>query len=104
MALEESDECDYCRGKGWYLMDGKKETCFCVGEKRMNITDKDLLAIERNTLNTENARAMARELRAARKVVRAAKRWVAAKTDAPEDFDALTYSIAAYDKARNSKA
>lgn len=45
-------------------------------------------------------RAMARELLAARPVVRAAKRWVAAKTDAPEDFDALTDSLAAYDKAR----
>jgi hypothetical protein len=66
----------------------------------MTITDKELSAIERNTLNTENARVMARELRAARKVVRLLKRahagyWVKRL--------AVAVALDAYDKARNGK-
>ena len=32
MSYIEDDECDYCRGKGWYLMDGVREACFCQEE------------------------------------------------------------------------
>ena len=35
----DSDECDYCRGNGWYLMDGKREMCFCVAEGQMDFGD-----------------------------------------------------------------
>lgn len=65
-------------------------------------SDKELRAIERNTLNNEAGRAMARELRAARKVVREARRFVAS-SDGFREFTATQEALAAYDKARKGK-
>lgn len=28
-AAQGSDKCDYCNDKGWYLMDGQRNECFC---------------------------------------------------------------------------
>jgi hypothetical protein len=39
MAFTEDDSCDYCHDKGWYLMDGKREECFCVSEGKMDFGD-----------------------------------------------------------------
>jgi outer membrane protein TolC len=66
----------------------------------MTITDKELRAIERNPLNTENARVMARELLAARKVVQMTRELAEGGTGSRT---ALTKALAAYDKARKGK-
>jgi hypothetical protein len=142
--MTDDDSCDYCRDKGWYLMDGKKETCFCVGEKRVAITDKELKRLLRDadidaslTVRPDDVIAdrvfafnadgeheymvadayggverfaiakllalapdMARELLAARKVVR-----LLSKARAGDSISkaAVDKAIDAYDKARNGK-
>lgn len=113
MAFVEYDECDYCHGKGWYLMDGKKETCFCAGEKSVTITDKTLKRLLREPGGehseiermsdkhlTRFAVECARELLASRPVVRLLRKLHAGESVTKS---AVSKALDAYDKARKGK-